>query len=333
MDSSRRWAAAAAQPRTRMQCPPPLVAPHLHQHIIRLHALEDHVQHLRERRLGRGLVGLAVAHQEDAVARAHSRQQRLQGGHRVEGASLMRLLPTGCSMRPWAPWRVPALAPSPVVHCPKELAPVPTRSTGRAAHGPHLAVHGEGGGGGGRQQALEHLQLHALIRDALAAAHEGNGLRLGRVHAQLGRAHAIRTCRAGVGVGVGVGGAALVWKQRACMACMLDARMRTVRVACLMHACVRVLACMHACLHAYRACACALRARAPASSASLALVAPMSTAYTAPCRKLKATSFCRQSRATSVMAALPASTACCMRATTRAQEASPSAVAVRGASL
>ena len=49
----------------------------------RLHALEDDVEHLGQRGLGRRLVDLRARHEEDVVARPHRQQQRLfrlQGG-------------------------------------------------------------------------------------------------------------------------------------------------------------------------------------------------------------------------------------------------------------
>eukprot|EP00983_Pelagomonas_calceolata_P093504 1157780-Pelagomonas_calceolata.AAC.16 len=58
-------------------CPPLHTSTYLNQHIIRLHTLEHHIQHLCQGCLGGGLVGLAVAHEEDVVAGAHRHEQCL----------------------------------------------------------------------------------------------------------------------------------------------------------------------------------------------------------------------------------------------------------------
>ena len=42
-----------------------------------LHALEDAIEHLRQRGLGSGLVDVRARHKENVVARPHSQQQRL----------------------------------------------------------------------------------------------------------------------------------------------------------------------------------------------------------------------------------------------------------------
>jgi len=55
-------------------------------------------------------------------------------------------------------------------------------------------MHAEGGGGSGSEQALEDLELHALVGQAVAAAHHGDGLGLRRVQPELGCAHALAAC-------------------------------------------------------------------------------------------------------------------------------------------